>query len=130
MVHKHDTGKLIVDFVVEIARDKPAGIEHGNQRLRYSSWPRQLPDEGKDQMGRGVQPIDRAMIRCVVQVGLDGYFFASLVPSVAATMSAIEIFEDGVPCMSIAFLNGKTADRAGDHAVNYILVIVRVFPPG
>src|SRR5580700_5606345 len=81
-------------------------------------------------MGRRVQTIDRAMIRCVVQVSLDCHFLASPVPSVAATMSAIEILKDGAPCLGIAFLNCKTPDGARDHAVNYRLAVVGVFPPG
>src|SRR6201985_1029065 len=81
-------------------------------------------------MGRRVQAFDRAMIRCVVQVRLDGHFLASLVPDVAATMSAIEIFEDGVPRLGIAFLVSETAERAGDHAINRSLVVVGVYPPG
>jgi len=31
MVHKHDAGKFMVNLVVEIARDEPAGIEHGDR---------------------------------------------------------------------------------------------------
>src|SRR5579864_3875410 len=81
-------------------------------------------------MGRGVQTIDRAMIRCVVQVGLDCYFLATLIPVVVATMTAIEILEDGTPCLGIALLIGKTPDRARNHSVNDSLVVVGVFPPG
>src|SRR5579863_6240432 len=130
VVHKHDTGKLMVNLVVEIAGDEPAGIEDRDRCLWHSSWPSQLSDQGKDHMGRRVQTIDRVMTRRVVQVGLDCHFLASLVPGVAATMSAIEILEDGAPCLGIAFLNCKTPDGARDHAVNYSLAVVGVFPPG
>src|SRR5579863_5745400 len=81
-------------------------------------------------MGRRVQAIDRVMPRGVVQVGLDCHFLATPVPGVAATMSAIEILEDGAPGLGIVFLNCKTPDRARDHAVDYCLVVVGVFPPG
>src|ERR1700758_244617 len=81
-------------------------------------------------MGRRVETIDRAVIRCVVKVGLDCHFLSSPVPGVAATMTAIEILKDSAPCLGIVVLNCKTLDRARDHAVNYRLVVVFVFPPG
>jgi len=81
-------------------------------------------------MRRRVQALDRAMVHCVVQVRLDGDLLAGYVSDIAAVMSAIEIVEDGAPCLGIAFLIGKTADRAGDHAVNYSLVVVGICPPG
>src|SRR5579872_3346611 len=130
MVYKHDTGKFTVNLVVEIAWNEPAGIEDGDRCLRHSSRPSQLADKRKDHMGRRVQTIDRVMTRGVVQVGFDCHFLASPVPGVAATMSAIEILEDGGPCRGIAFLNCKTLDGARDHAVNYSLAVVGVFPPG
>jgi hypothetical protein len=37
LVHKHDTGKLTVNLVVEIAWDKPAGIEDGDRCLWHSA---------------------------------------------------------------------------------------------
>jgi hypothetical protein len=48
-------------------------------------------------MGRGVQPFDRAMIRCVVQVRLDRDLLAGLISGFASTMSVIEVLKDGVP---------------------------------
>jgi hypothetical protein len=30
MVHEDDAGKLVVNLLVEVARDKPAGIEDGD----------------------------------------------------------------------------------------------------
>src|SRR5580692_2050424 len=70
------------------------------------------------------------MIRCIVQVGLDCHFLASPVPGVTATMSAIEILEDGAPCLRIVLVKCKTPDRARNRAVNDSLVVVGVFPPG
>jgi hypothetical protein len=64
---------------------------------------RQLSDERKDQMGRGVQAFDRAMVRCVVQVRLDGNLLPSTVSGFAAPESAIEVLKDGVPCLGVAF---------------------------
>src|ERR1700757_3309156 len=81
-------------------------------------------------MGRRVQASNRAMIRWGGQVGLDCHCLASPVPGVAATMTAIEILEDGAPRLGIAFLICETPDRVGDHAVNCRLVVVGVFPPG
>jgi hypothetical protein len=66
-----------------IARDEPAGIEDGDRRLRYFFRAGQLPDERKDQMWRRVKTVDRAMIRCVVQVRLDFNLLAGLVSDVA-----------------------------------------------
>src|ERR1700733_8136889 len=129
MIQEQHGGKFMV-IVVEIARDEPAGIEDDDRRLRHSSRLSQLSDERKDQMGRRVQTVDRAMVRSVVQVCLDGHFLASPVSGVAATMSAIEIFKDGAPCLCIAFLVCKTAEGVGDHAVNGSLVVIGVCPPG
>jgi hypothetical protein len=64
----------------------------------------QLSDERKDQMGRGVQALDRAMIRCVVQVCLDRDLLAGFVSSFAPPMSAIKVLKDGAPCLGIVFL--------------------------
>src|SRR5882762_2760561 len=94
MVHKHNAGKFMVNLVVEIARNEPAGIEDGDERFRNSSRTCQLSDERKDQMRRRVQAFDRAMIRCVVQVRLDCDLLAGLVSSFAPTMSAIEVLKD------------------------------------
>jgi len=69
------------------------------------------------------------MVRCVVQVRLDRNLFPGSVSGFAATVSAIEILKDGVPCLGVAFLIGKTANGPGDHAVNYRLVIVGIDPP-
>src|SRR5689334_13917335 len=81
-------------------------------------------------MWRRVQAFDGTVIRCVVQVRLDCDLLAGLVSGVAATMGAIEVLEDGTPCLSIALLIRKTANRSGNHAVNYRLVIVGIGPPG
>src|ERR1700730_10959280 len=70
------------------------------------------------------------MVRRVVEVRLDCDLLAGLVPRVAATMSAIEILKNGAPRLGIALLICKTADGAGDHAVNRSLVVVGVRPPG
>src|ERR1700744_562794 len=102
MVHEHDSRKLTVNLVVEIAWDKPAGIEDGDRRLPYFPRTGQLSDERKDQMGRRVETVDRAMIRWVVQVRLDCDLLAGLVSGVATIMSAVEIVEDGTPCLGIA----------------------------
>src|SRR5580658_4136815 len=80
-------------------------------------------------MGRGVQAFDRAMVRCVVQVRLDRNLLPSSVSGFAATMSAIEVLKDGVPCLYVAFLVCKTANGPGNHAVDYRLVIVGIGPP-
>src|SRR5580704_4325469 len=80
-------------------------------------------------MGRGVQAFDRAMVRRVVQVRLDRDLLPSFVSAFAATMSAIEVLKDGVPCLGVAFLSGKTADGPRNDAVNYRLVIVGIGPP-
>src|SRR5580698_6108131 len=80
-------------------------------------------------MGRGIQPFDRAMVRCVVEVRLDRNLLTSTVSGSAATMSAIEVLKDGIPCLSVALLICKTANGPGDHAINYRLVIVGVAPP-
>src|SRR6202046_3908288 len=130
MVDEYDAGKLTVNLVVEIPRNEPAGIEDSDRRLRHSSRTGQLSDERKDQMGRRVETVDRAMIRCVVQVWLDCDLFAGLVSDGATIMGASEIVEDGAPCLGIALLICKTADGAGDHAVNHSLVVVGVRPPG
>jgi hypothetical protein len=127
MVHEHHGGKFMVNLVVEIARDEPAGIEDGDRRLGHSSRPSQLSDERKDQMGRRVQTVDRAMVRCVVQVRLDCDLLASPVSSVAASMSAIEIFKDGTPCLRIAFLVCKTAgERETMRSITAWLLLVSV----
>src|SRR6202041_3419981 len=81
-------------------------------------------------MGRRVKTVDRAMVRRVVKVRLDCDLLAGLVPGAAATTSAIVIVEDGAPCLGVALFNCKTADGAGDHAVNRSLVVVSVRPPG
>jgi hypothetical protein len=99
-----------MNLVVEIARDEPTGIEHGNRSFWHSSGTGQLSNERKDQMGRRVQAFDRAMIRCVVQVRLDRDLLAGPVSGVAATMSAIEVVKDGVPCLGIVFLICKTTN--------------------
>src|ERR1700733_3114529 len=130
MVDEYDAGKLTVNLVVEIPRNEPAGIEDGDRRLRHSSRTGQLSDERKDQMGRRVETVDRAMIRCVVQIRFDCDLLACLVSGVAATMSAIEILKHRAPCLGIALLICKTADGAGDHAVNHNQVVVSVRPPG
>src|SRR5271163_2358309 len=70
------------------------------------------------------------MIYRVIQVRLDGDLLTGLVPRVTAAMSAIVVVKNGAPRLSIALLIGKTADGAGDHAVNYSLIIVGVRPPG
>src|SRR5260370_33664303 len=80
-------------------------------------------------MGRGVQAFNRAIVRCVVQVRLDRNLLPSTVSGFAATMSAIEVFKDGVPCLGVAFLICETANGPGNHAVNYRLVIVGIGPP-
>src|SRR5580765_6860223 len=81
-------------------------------------------------MRRRVQTLDRAMVRGVVQVRLNCDLLAGLVSGVAAIMSAIEVVKDGVPCLGIAFLISKTANRSGNHAVDYRLTIVGIRPPG
>src|ERR1700688_1566469 len=80
-------------------------------------------------MGRGVQAFDRAMIRGVVQVRLDRNLLAGPVSGVATTMSTIEVLKDGVPCLGVAFLICKTANRTGNHAVNHRLVVISIGPP-
>ena len=70
------------------------------------------------------------MVRRVVKVRLDGDLLTGFVLSVAATMGAIEMINDGAPCQGIALLICKTADGAGDHAVDRGLVVVGVRPPG
>src|ERR1700678_1465677 len=80
-------------------------------------------------MRRRVQTVDRTMVRRVVQVRFDGDLLASLVSHVAATMRTIEIVKDGAPRLGIALLICKTADGAGDHAVDPSLVVVGVRPP-
>src|SRR5580692_1025809 len=80
-------------------------------------------------MGRRVQAFNRAMVGGVVQVRLDRNLLASFVSSFAATMSAIEVLKDGVPCLGVVFLICKTADGPGNHAINYRLVIVGIGPP-
>src|ERR1700761_4632254 len=81
-------------------------------------------------MGGRVQAVDRAVVSCVVQVGLDCDLFTSAVSGVPATMRAIEIAKDGDPCLRIAFLICKTANGAGDHVVNCGLIVVGIIPPG
>jgi hypothetical protein len=93
-----------VNLVVEIARDEAAGIEDGVRRLRHFPGTGQLPDERKNQMGRRIETVDRAMISCVVEVCLDCDLLARLVSGVAAAMSAIEIVEDSAPCLGIVLL--------------------------
>src|ERR1700739_3252163 len=80
-------------------------------------------------MGRRVQAFDRAVVRRVIQVRLDGDLRPGLISGVAATVSAIEIVKDRVPSLSIAFLICKTANGPGNHAVNYRLVVVGIVPP-
>src|SRR6201987_4345250 len=80
-------------------------------------------------MGRGIQAIDRAMIRCVVQIRLDRNLLPSAVSGFAAPMRAIEVLKEGVPCLGVAFLICKTANGPGNHAVNYRLVVVGIGPP-
>src|SRR6202050_3473710 len=80
-------------------------------------------------MGRGVEAFDCPMVRCGVQVRLDRNLLPSSVSGFTATMSAIEVLKDGVPCLGVAFLICKTADGPGNHAVNYRLVIVGIGPP-
>jgi hypothetical protein len=80
-------------------------------------------------MGRGIQAFDRAMVRCVVQVRLDRNLLPNTVSGFAATMSAIEVLKDGVPCLGIAFLICKTANGPGNHAVNHRLVVIGIGPP-
>src|SRR5580658_10166744 len=80
-------------------------------------------------MRRRVQTIDRAMIRCVVQVRLNRNLLPSSVSGFAATMSAIEVLKDGVPCLGVAFLICKAANGPGNHAVNCSLVIMGIGPP-
>src|ERR1700688_2366240 len=80
-------------------------------------------------MGRGVQAFDGAMIRGVVKVRLDRNFLTGRVSGVAATMSAIEVLEDGLPCLGVAFLICKTANGTGNHAVNCRLVVISIGPP-
>src|ERR1700678_3272705 len=80
-------------------------------------------------MGRGVQAFDRAMVGCVVQVRLDRNLLPGFVSGFAATMSAIEVLKDGVPCLGVALLICQTADGSRNHAVDYRLVIVRIGPP-
>src|SRR5690242_5841069 len=81
-------------------------------------------------MRRRVQTLDRAMVRCVVQVGLNCDLLAGLVSGVAAIMRAIEVVKDGVPCLGVAFLICKTSNRSGNHTINYSLIIVCISPPG
>src|SRR5579863_3715812 len=81
-------------------------------------------------MGRGVQAFDRAMIRRVVQVRLDRDLLAGTVSGFAATMSAIIVVKDYAPRLHFAFLICKAANRPGNHAVYYILVVVCIRPPG
>src|SRR6202035_3329019 len=80
-------------------------------------------------MGRGVQALDRAMIRCVVQVRLDRNLLPRTVSGFAATMSTIEVLKDGVPCLGVAFLICKTANGTGNHVVNHRLVVISISPP-
>src|ERR1700748_3774465 len=91
---------------------------------------RSTADDRKKQVGRRVETVDRAMVRRVVEVRLDCDLLAGLVPSVAATVSAIEIVKHRAPRLGIALLICKTADGARDHAVNYSLVVVGIRPPG
>src|ERR1700679_1147656 len=81
-------------------------------------------------MGRRVQTIDRAMVRSIVEVWLYGDLLAGHIPSVAATMRAIEMVKHRAPRLGIALLICKTTDGVGDHAVNRRLVVVGVRPPG
>src|ERR1700733_4615412 len=83
MVHKHDAWKFVANLVIEIPWNEPAGIEDGNRRLLHFSRTCQLPDERKDQVGRRVETVNRAMIRCVVQVRLECDLLAGLVSDVA-----------------------------------------------
>jgi len=55
-------------------------------------------------MRRRVQSFDRAVVGCVVQIRLDDDLLSSFVSSVAATMSAVEVVKNGVPCLGVAFL--------------------------
>src|ERR1700749_4091380 len=79
-------------------------------------------------MGRRVEPFDRAMVRCVIQVRLDRNLLPSFVSGFAAAMKAIEILKDGGPCLGVAFLIGETANGPGNHAVKNGLVIMGIGP--
>src|ERR1700723_2955628 len=129
MVHKRDAGKFMVNLVVEIAGDPSTRIEDSDRWFRHPARTGQLPDQREEHMRRRVQAFDRAMVRSVVQVGLDGDLLSSLVSRVAAIMRAIEVVKDGVPSLGIAFLICKAADGTGNHAVNYRLVVVGIGPP-
>src|SRR5258705_8202675 len=80
-------------------------------------------------MGRRVQTFDRSMILCVIKVRLNCDFFAHLVSGVAATMTAIEVVEDGTPGLSIILFICKTANGVGNHAVNDRLIVISIGPP-
>src|SRR5258708_33042826 len=82
MVYEPNTRKLMVNFVVEIAGDPSTRIEDSDRWFRHPAWTGQLPDQREQHMRRRVQAFDRAMIRCVVQVGLDGDLLSSLVSGV------------------------------------------------
>jgi len=80
-------------------------------------------------MRRRVQSFDRAVVGCVVQIRLDGDLLSSLVSSVAATMSAVEVVKNGVPCLGVAFLICQRANGSRNHAVDYRLVVINIGPP-
>jgi hypothetical protein len=80
-------------------------------------------------MGRGVQAFDRSMIGGIIQVRLDRDLLAVSVSGFAATVRLIVIVKNGVPCLGIVFLIGKTAKGPGNHAVNHGLVVVGIGPP-
>jgi hypothetical protein len=117
-------GTAALDAYAEFLRDCVALAEQHSSTIRKSfkrrsqflSWRLQPPPEIlAPECSESIRELD---------------FLARLVSGVAATMSAIEIIENGVPCLCIAFLVCKTAERARDHAVNYSLTVVGVLPPG
>src|SRR6266404_2716974 len=70
------------------------------------------------------------MILGIVKVRLDRDFFARLVSEVAAGTTAIEVVEDGTPCLGIVLFICKTANGVGNHAVNHRLIVISIGPPG
>src|ERR1700683_453215 len=80
-------------------------------------------------MRRRVQAINRAMVRGIVQVRLDGNLLAGPVAGFTTTMSTIEVLKDGAPRLGIGFLICKFANGPRNHAVDYRLVIVSIGPP-
>src|SRR5690242_21627850 len=104
MVDEQYAREFMVNLVVQIAWDKPAGVEHRDRCFRHSSWSGQLSNERNDHMGRRVQAFNRAMTCCVVQVRLDRDLLSCLISRIASSMSAIEVVENGVPCLGVTFL--------------------------